>query len=203
VLYLPNHKAAFIHIPKCAGNWVKEAVKKAGVPFYAEAGGCTHGLLYHLQNVEVRFAWSAVRKPHEWYRSLWRYQKGRDVHWEPNKFHPQRALAKCDWSDFDSWVNSVCDLEPGFVTRMYEWYLGPESKETAFCNYICDQETLESDTKVVFDKLEIPITATQLANIGRVNVSDQYEDVEYTDATLRRVHTLELPTYQRFWPEEI
>ena len=63
--------------------------------------------------------------PLSWYESWWKYQSGIWTVWEPGVWHPQRSLEKCRSDDFSDFIRLCIRNEPGYVSRMYEWYVGP------------------------------------------------------------------------------
>jgi hypothetical protein len=64
--------ATFLHIPKCGGIWVKQALRAAGVPLRVVPPDNQHA----VAATEGRFVFTFVRHPLTWYPSFWGYRWG-------------------------------------------------------------------------------------------------------------------------------
>ena len=134
-LYLPGLNAVFIHIPKTGGSWVKEVLSKS-MKVEPAIGAGSHNLPWRYNHPGAkRFCF--VRDPVTWLESVWmglhsswpHEGRGLDVPEMLNDraFSPIRLLTmRCGERDFDTFIDNVLELEPGFVSRMYEWYIGPQ-----------------------------------------------------------------------------
>lgn len=103
---------------------------------------------------KVRFVFAFVRRPVGLYQSLWsftkdRADKDRKIVEEPIE-GSQRWLRwksleyPCCWSDdFNEWAVRLCTEYPGFATRMYERFIGPEHLE--YCHFVGRHERLVDD----------------------------------------------------------
>ena len=86
-------------------------------------------------------SFSIVRQPVTWYESWWRYVQSpkvtdrpetRDAQGKPNfdtwigegVWHPLRRIAACHDTNFARFIENVIETAPGFVSDMYDEYLG-------------------------------------------------------------------------------
>jgi hypothetical protein len=195
-LYLPDHDAAFLHVPKCAGSWLKSILKATARHVEAGSGGDYYA---HSRRPDPRpkFVFAFVRRPQTWYESWWRFEMDRN--WPERagggKWHYARCLDFArECRDFNDWMRAVMDDEPAYVTRLYEWYCGPEgSKDVDFIGKI---ENLIPDAIKALDlagvKPDSSIFDTPPENASKT------PRPEWDGATLRRMLTLEAATIRRF-----
>jgi len=69
------------------------------------------------------------RTPRSWYESWWRFQSGYLGSFEPGVWHPQRTIETYGKDDFAMFIRRCIERQPGYVTRLYEWYVGPPAIE--------------------------------------------------------------------------
>ena len=129
-LHLIKSDSLFLHIPKTGGTWVEEALKASGVEAeYAKAiSNVTwrHSLVSQYTQA-YDFVFTFVRHPISWYESWWKFQTSLSwIEHEPGVWHPQRVLGKCASNNFAEFTLSCIEQEPAYVSRMYEWYIGPQ-----------------------------------------------------------------------------
>jgi hypothetical protein len=91
-----------------------------------------------------------------YYESIWNYyrQHSKEVTaaWISNGlWESDRFVTRHFRSTFNEWIEVVLEKEPGFVTRVYEQFLGMEGAET--CQYIGRMETLREDFAQVMSLL--------------------------------------------------
>lgn len=130
-LYLPELDAVFIHVPKAAGTWVATVMDASGIKCEPAKGVGTHNLPSAYSDRGRRFMF--VRNPMTWYESAWR---GLHSSW-PQKQEVRPLQRERSWSpiryltylageaDFESFIQTILDEQPGFCSRMFEWYAGP------------------------------------------------------------------------------
>ncbi len=123
-LILPH--SIFFHIPKTGGTWVREAIKRAGIPTLEI--GDWHYELYDLHQwcaqislspavVQQKFTFAFVRNPLDWYPSYWAF---RQTHgW------PKGELTPCRSNNFEQFMWNVIWRFPGYLSNLYTRYLGP------------------------------------------------------------------------------
>ncbi|HLD32483.1 MAG TPA: hypothetical protein VJB10_02755 [Candidatus Peribacteraceae bacterium] len=146
-LLLPH--SVFYHIPKTGGSWVREAIRKAGIPAN-EVGvmGASdlpfdefRGLFLHATPKAVplqMFSFAFVRNPLSWYQSLWAYCM-RSQRWNMDN----SLQRKCASDDFHQFLRNVLTHFPGIVSKMYRGYLG--DKYELIGGFIGKQERLSED----------------------------------------------------------
>ena len=158
-LLLP--KSVFIHIPKTGGSWVRQAIRRAGVPAVEmpcmwhdgtdadwtrnKDGGrleyghmCMHCALHDI-DPKGRLTFAFVRHPLWFYRSMWSYKMNRG--WEMGNGLDEKFCH----DTFEGFVNKCMDMAPpgmGYATSVYEWFLDNGKKTVDF---VGRQESLADD----------------------------------------------------------
>ena len=129
-LYLPDRNALFLHIPKCGGFWVQEALLRVGlaiqhIPAPDDPTRADRHATSNQAGTDADLVFTFVRHPLDWYASWWRYQAGQPHNWDRWAWHPIHELQGLRCSDFNRWVDIVTAKSPGVLTRLYERYTGP------------------------------------------------------------------------------
>lgn len=193
------------HIPKTGGIWVKVALKNAGVvyqtprwskephPFNLKHAHSTpDNVVPGAKNGRVAITF--VRKPVAWYRSYWSFRSRKGAK-RDEKF-PADGL----WSDdFDQFVNNILDAYPGgFVTRLYQYYTGPDMGKVGF---IGKQERLVDDLVQALTFAGEPFDEAALRATPRQNEGQPrwLRRCVLTDATLARVADCERWVLESFY----
>jgi len=132
-LYLPEKNVVFLHIPKCGGFWVEEALLRAGVsvqllpnpqdPLRADR----HANLEQIDR-KPDMVCAFIRHPLMWYESWWKYSAGKPHNWDRWDWHPTYPLQTCRHFDFNEFIERVLAKKAGFLTRLYAHYLGDLSE---------------------------------------------------------------------------
>jgi hypothetical protein len=163
--FLPEKGVLFLHIPRTGGTWIGASMNTAEIPIHNWGRVCEmyrprkHTILPHYRPdliPKIKWIFSFVRHPVDYYVSVWRFTT-RSVDIRPEKMR-RDAFDKGDsaainegvnrWKpDFYEWIEEMLEEEPGWVTRMFERYVGPERGE--FPHYIGRTETLEQDAREV------------------------------------------------------
>lgn len=197
-LYLPDHNAAFVHVPKCAGNWVKKILRAtATVQTWATPGDYAVHPRPRFGTNRPRFVFAFIRHPQSWYESWWRCEMDRK--WPQRSggdtWHPQRCLDFArGTSNFNDWIKAVMDDEPAYVTRLYEWYLGPEG--AADVDFVGRVENLVPDAVAALDMAEVKPDSS-IFDTPAENVSKTPRP-EWEPHLLRRMLVMEAATIRRF-----
>ena len=201
-LRLIKSKSLFLHIPKTGGTWVEETLKASGVKAeYAKAvDGVTwrHSLVsQYTENYDFIFAF--VRHPLSWYESWWKMQTSLNwTEWEPEVWHPQRVLGKCASNNFSEFIELCIEREPAYLSRMYEWYLGPPGYE--FVNFVARYEHLADDLVRILRFLSEEFEEERLRSFPQANVSlSPYGEPVWDEELKTRLLGLEAPAIRRFY----
>ncbi len=173
--YLQETNQLFLHIPKtggCAVEKVIDAKWQKMVPHKREGGPDRHVRRKDLCNFHWESgvsAFTVVRYPVDWYVSCFRHMhqiknlrgKRRESRRDkgPTPFgsfdwHPLKWLNSILIPDFVEWINRIFNDRPGFLSKLFEEYIGFDEK-TPCVDYVGRQETLGVDIKQLlgFEKM--------------------------------------------------
>ena len=199
----PEKVGLFLHIPKTGGVWLSEVAKSiVGSDQVAlcssRCGNGHHSLLRDVVNrYDVSF--SMVRHPVSWYESWWSFQAGS---WVENSrragWWSVSPTERCASDDFDTFVRLMLKWEPGFVSRMYEWYLGPPGR--TLVDIVGRYEELHESCIAFLRSLGIVASSQDLEAVERKNVSLKKAGKPVWDPELRdRVVASEMPAILRWY----
>ncbi len=114
-----NDRFAFVHVPKTGGTWVAVALK-ATISDLQEPVDPKRRGHFTWDQLPNHFRFGFVRDPVTWYASHWRHRK---THEDWNGSQVDEAIRKT--RDFAGFVRTVTSEHPGFLSAMYEAFLGP------------------------------------------------------------------------------
>jgi Sulfotransferase family len=205
-LHLTQSNSLFLHIPKTGGTWIEEALKAAGVAAtYSQSFNQDVTWRHHLlgqQTGKYDFIFAFVRHPISWYESWWKFQTAlRWVEFEPGVWHPQRTLEQCASDNFTEFIQLCLEREPAYVSRMYEWYIGPPGYE--FTNFVGRCEHLADDLVRVLRQVGEKFDEDILRSVVPANVSPVlYGKPVWHEALKGRMTLLEKPAIRRFYQDD-
>lgn len=187
--YVVNNLIALYHPPKTGSQWCKLALRAVrakvepitiGPDVTVDHATPWHGLTKKPIGV-------TIRHPLSWYESHWRYQMQKKWRkWEQGKWHPLRAIESCEADTFGVFMANILVQQPGFYSRMLEWYVGPDNHNVK----VFRQENLAEELGNFLD--------IKLDGIDRVNESEK-RCVEWVPGIRKRVLELERHTIERFY----
>lgn len=178
--------AVFIHVPKCGGNWVREALRdrrlwrcrigyKHSTPQRIDDIWRFHRwqFIKHLPTrpdvtpakLRRAFKFCFVRNPVTWYESWWKFMAGNWHPWEAGRWHPQRPIDECGDDDFNRFVENVLRARPGYVSEMYRSYV-------AGCDFVGRAERLADDLHLALHAAGTEIDRAALDHVPAANVSE-------------------------------
>jgi len=124
--YLREQSALFLHIPKCGGFWVEQALIGTGVPIQFirhpddPSSNDRHALIDHCPYAHYVFV--VERDVCSWYESFWKYTANRTHSWDSRPWHPIYPLLQCKHADFNEFIMRCVKYQPGFLSRLYQRY---------------------------------------------------------------------------------
>lgn len=219
-VYLIGCDAVIIHLPKTAIHWVEQACRSNGVPVrLVTASGKVHRKLSihtYLNDKKIanpRYRTCFVRRPESWYKSWYSFTRtpaaSRDMPISKGPSSDTKQKEKLPWSPvqclphvgdfsgFNEWVEACVEKQPGFVTRMYEWYIGPPG--LSHMDYVGRFEHLHEHLHAMLKIFGVNVSVEKLKEVEPVNVSRPSEKPEWEPDLLKKVLELEAPTIDRFY----
>lgn len=220
---IKKHRLIYLHIPRTGGSWAYKAFNISNVRasldiqklYYPDTNKKLrkglkslekHCLLQHYSkksSAEWDFVISFVRHPIQYYESIWShfYDKIKKE-WGYKKF--SRRIKGCSWhpyiipfsywnEDFNIWMKDMLKYHPGWVSHLFEMYVGPEDVE--FCDYIGRTERLIEDFSSIMS--DFGINADKVSQVGRINVSNP--DIVWDESLLQDVIAAEHMAINRFY----
>jgi Glycosyl transferase family 2/Methyltransferase domain len=201
-VHLIEANALFVHVPKTGGVWIEKALAACGIatapPPRRQGVSWRHSLPEDVLGT-YDFTFAFVRHPVAWYESWWRFQRGHGRLFEPGMWHPQRPIEPYGTDDdFAAFIRGCIEHQPGYVTRMYEWYVGPPGIERV--DFVGRQESLTDTLVRILYDLSYDFDETVLREQPRVNTSVLVPGEASWDPELkRRIVALEAPAIERFY----
>jgi hypothetical protein len=156
------------------------------------------------------FTWTQVRHPIALYESLYKWlakQKPKDFAFlagtdkKKRKWHPKKRIAALWDPSFAVWMDRVLTQEPMYVTRLYEWYCGPQDGE--FVNFIGRTETLRNDFFQVLHLLGYPVTDDHIGRLRSLGPANAIRrEVAWPSGLAERVCEVERLAIKRFYGDK-
>ncbi|GAB4384445.1 MAG: hypothetical protein Kow0022_07050 [Phycisphaerales bacterium] len=235
--------AVFVHVPKTGGTWVTEVLRAQGCVRCRIAH--KHADLEHLREAWRHYPtqlakrtlqigpgvgarvrrgtkFCFVRHPVRWYESYFRFMKS--LGWRRfgglsiSSWHPNAELFDLGDDNFDTFMRRVLDRVPGYLTQMYDQFVGPGRLEAEAdgllvsqdddparsCRLVGRQERLVDDLLAILDRLGVPVDAGQVRSAAPRNVSRRGREGSsrrgeaWDSGTLKAVLEAERGALQRF-----
>ncbi len=173
-------------------HFAKQSTKHCSLTLYCE--------------IQEAYKFCFVRHPHSWYESYWRFMTGLDwksyhekrisehSHILKEPWHPNSYLERIGSSDFNSFMESVIDHYPGYLTQMYGWYAPPGEVD-----FIGRTNSLVDDLISVLRRVGADFDEREIRNTEKINTSPSHLDKPDWDEDLRaKVRQMEAPIFERF-----
>lgn len=118
-------RAGFVHVPKCAGSWVRNVIRDGGLRF-REVGKRHHPVSELKKGHPSLFVFTTVRHPREWLRSAWCYGM-RKIESKHGRVGPMWRNRVPFLHDFREFVAAYLDICPGYITEFFaKWTDGAD-----------------------------------------------------------------------------
>lgn len=163
--YLPDYQVVFIYVPRTGGHYVHYVLDKLGVKvetprLKSKTKSGAHWRIEDIHpDVEVKWSFGFVRDPYYWLRTAHHYSMGpaeveKDVLHYVNQLPYIRFKDPEDRPPLFDWIKMVYEWQPAFVTRVFEWYLGPANGQLV--DFIGRTENLDAHLRFIFERVGLP-----------------------------------------------
>jgi len=176
-LYLPDHNALFVHLPKTGGSFVSHVLRNV-LDVRVERAGYKHShkdLVGPLRLKQRPFTFSFVRHPLSWYRSYWEMamRRPRRKRWH---YYQRNTLWHPNWEidphlgsdDFATWIRNISQ-RGDYLYDTYQLYTGRDTRDEI--DFVGSQERLLDDLCAVLDTIKVPYRRARLVALERINDS--------------------------------
>jgi len=173
-------------------HFAKQSIKLRSLDLYRE--------------VRRAYKFSFVRHPHSWYESYWRFMTGlswKSYHEErvlershllKEPWHPNSYLERIGSGDFNTFMQSVINRYPGYLTQMYGWYAPPGE-----IDFIGRTEDLIDDLISTLREVGADFNEKEVRNTEKINASpDHVSQPNWNEDLREEVRRLEAPIFERF-----
>jgi hypothetical protein len=180
-------KCRFLHTPKTGGEWVRAAVRQAGVTFVECRPPHVH--VDHCPG-QGMFTIAFVRHPWTWWRSYWLYKRSNG--WDlKNPFD-----IECMDNRFENFLCNVLDKAPGYCSQAFSYFAGTPDNEIDFVGRF---EDLINDFVRGLQAAGEPFDEDKLRSTPPRNVGDySCFSTKCSDEIRRRVLEAETSALTRF-----
>ena len=151
MIYVPKHRAAFVHIPKTGGEWVRSAMLAmfpcARYEKRSDKIEPKHSTTSRefIVGDEIDFHFTIVRDPVDWLKSWWKMMhRSNWAFRDYENWHPFNELHKYRTPTFDATVKKILKNSPGEVSRLFYLYCGENGEKM---NFIGRFKFLRADLK--------------------------------------------------------
>src|SRR4030095_16287717 len=115
--------------------------------------------------------------------------------WYPLCWHPQRCLEPFAQLPFLEHVEQVLRHQPGYVTRLYEWMMGPP--DSGLVQFVGHQESLVDDLCNVLGRIGYKVNEERIRSCPPTNVGRSF--VSWSDSVRQGVLAAEAPLIERYY----
>jgi hypothetical protein len=183
-----HEKFGFIHVPKTGGTWAVHAMEHAGIELDILGEGRDRHVAY--REIRAPFRFGFVREPAMWYRSFWAHKKRqRDYAANP---HPFEEAVRSS-TDFAGFVSTATSEVPCYLSKLYEFFLGPPGA----IEYVGKQENLVEDLIAALQGAGVEFDPDDVRAVPPVNEGSD-DMPEITPELQQLIVTSERPAYERF-----
>jgi hypothetical protein len=220
---LLKNNALFLHVPKTGGTWVTQVLHRLSLIkrhlghrhadlFRIQWHGHLEKDFYVVKNIIKRrlrgrdrcpdpnstFMFCFVREPLSWYESWWCFMQQRGwQNWGSTQdiyqWHPNAVLNGLGSPDFNTFVRNVNRKYPGFVSNLYNSYVGSDRV------HIGKQENLVEDMQTFLAMIGVDVRLDFLKGVPPENQSSRALSKPLWDQGLKQeTARLEYSAYQRF-----
>ncbi len=210
-LILQDCNAIYVHIGKTGGTTVKYACRQIGLSVRNPvASSVVHegtALLEYMKERRLAYRFTFVRHPKALYESHWKFMNSGFVSnsdkakRNPGQWFAQESiLPDPQGLRFDEWMGRCLTEQPAYVTRLYEWYIGPPGLSRF--HFVGRTESLLSDLCKVLHILDCQFDENRLMNCESQNVSclpSHIDLPEWTGTLEEEMLRLERPTIKRWY----
>lgn len=185
---LTNDRIAFIHVPKTGGIWANVAMQRAGIELHARADDESDFHRGHFTWEEVPeslFRFGFVRHPVGWYRSYWSHRNS-------HQDWGDEVLDNLARAPFPEFLEAVAAEAPGYLSRLYEIFLGRPGD----IEFVGRYENLQDDLVRALQQAGQPFDAEAIGSTPPTNVS---AELPATPDVMDRILEAERPLIERFY----
>ena len=197
---LVTDRSIFLHVPKCAGLWIRHAFKVCKIKHYELGDQHSHfPYLLNLKPIDFfkeRFIFTFVRHPLTWYQSRWAFRVKHG--WRAQ--HPLDY--NCASNNFHTFIENMIAYKPnGWVTWEYRNYI---DEVPGGIKYVGKMENLTDDLIKILNLAGEQFSEKAINSISRINDSDldgkpsKYW-ATYTPKLIKRVMAVESETIRRYY----
>lgn len=124
-LYSEKSGTVYANCPKCGSTSVCDLMLKQGAvhaPLRPDRAYGKHVPPMGLLMPDGAELFTVIREPGAWYASVWRFNGGAWIDWEPAVWHPyaglRAAFDSAAQNSFDRFIDNIVTYSPGFYTRL-------------------------------------------------------------------------------------
>jgi len=194
--------ATFLHLPKCGGTWVRQALAAAGLGPREEPPGEPH----RIAATEGRFVFTFVRHPLSWYRSFWNYRLSTaasrdgplDGHLREMARRAAEPIDACLVDDdgrprsFAAFAAACVERHPGFLSDRFALFAGES-------DFVGRQESLCEDLVAALTRAGAAFDPEVIRRVPRVNEADPRFRAHYPPGLAARLLAAESAAVEAFY----